>query len=456
MNKLLKYVITVLLALFLLSLQNLLYSQPMDYKKAMNDIMENYLPDYPAPAIKAFEQLFSDVDVDELPAEVSFLYHYYYGSILAENHPDTAIAYLTKARIIASSNRKIGIRCVEALNAEKYLADLYRAKHSDESVAAAMCLYSDIITVGISLLKDSDVCGLVILSMIELAKLGVEFWKDPDWVEKIWIQVRDLALEINDGSYYSFYVLSVLKYYCDLGNYDTALSFMEDAKNKDMLQVDASSFCQYIRDIKVLLSQSEAFKMSDDIHSLDYWRNKLDIAILSTVLCTKSKSISLLQEVEQGLISDNLTESYEYAKVLYVLSNNTSEWPELAEGYFIKQINILDSMPKFFVYTTDVEVFNTLGVCQMKQGRYAEAQVNYCKALQCLERDSEFKDSQGYKEVMAIIYHNLGRNLFFLGEYKKSQEHFTASISIQKETGGEVLPKTQIYLSETMEHIKEN
>lgn len=61
MNKLLKYVITALFALFLLSLQNLLYSQSMDYKEALNDIGDNYLPDYPDPVIKVFEQYIYDV-----------------------------------------------------------------------------------------------------------------------------------------------------------------------------------------------------------------------------------------------------------------------------------------------------------------------------------------------------------------------------------------------------------
>lgn len=123
--------------------------------------------------IKAFDSLFAGINVDELPAKTSFLYYYYYGRCLEEIDPDDAILYLTQARTIASSNRDVGIQCFEALDAEKALADLYLAQGTEESKAAAMLLYNDIITVGISLLKDSDIFGLVIMSMIEQAKMGV-------------------------------------------------------------------------------------------------------------------------------------------------------------------------------------------------------------------------------------------------------------------------------------------
>lgn len=418
--------------------------------------MDNYLSDYPQPTIKAFDSLFAETNVDELPAKTSFLYYYYYGRCQEEVEPDDAIIYLTQARKIASSNLDVGIRCFKALDAEKALADLYLAQGTDESKATAMLLYNDVITVGISLLKDSDIFGLVIMSMIEQAKMGVKTWLDSGWVEKMWIQVRDLALELNDSTYYSYYILSVLKYYCDIGEYDTALSFVEDAKNKDILQINASSFCQHILNIKSLISKEETLKATYGVHSLEYWANKLEIATLSTALCTEEKSTKLLQEVEQGLADNNLTQSYEYAQVLFLLANQTMSNPVIAENYLSRQISVLKTTPMFFIYTTDTEVYNSLGVCQMKQCNFTDAQTNYTNALNCLERDSEYSNSSGYKNLQATVYHNVGRNLFYLGKYKESVDYFNKSISLQEEVTGTVMPKTRVYLSEAIGQLKVN
>lgn len=456
MTKTMHFARIALAVLLLLSWSNRLLAQPLDYHKAMEEIMDNYLSDYPQPTIKAFDSLFAGINVDELPAKTSFLYYYYYGGCLEEIDPDDAILYLTQARKIASSSRDVGIRCFEALDAEKALADLHLAQGTDESKAAAMFLYNDVITVGISLLKDSDIFGLVIMSMIEQAKMGVKTWLDPGWVEKMWIQVRDLALELNDSTYYSYYVLSVLKYYCDIGEYDTALSFMEDAKNKDILQINASSFCQHILNIKSLIPKEETLKATYGVRSLEYWANKLEIATLSTALCTEEKSTKLLQEVEQGLADNKLTQSYEYAQVLFLLANQTMSNPAIAEKYLSRQINVLKTTPNYFIYTTDIEVYNSLGVSQMKQGKYADAQTNYTNALNCLERDSEYSNSPGYKNLQAIVYHNVGRNLFYLGKYKESVDYFNKSISLQEEVTGTVMPKSRVYLSEALGQLKVN
>ena len=456
MTKTMHFARIALAVLLLLSWSNRLLAQPLDYHKAMEEIMDNYLSDYPQPTIKAFDSLFAGINVDELPAKTSFLYYYYYGRCLEEIDPDDALLYLTQARKIASSNRDVGIQRFEALDAEKALADLYLAQGTEESKAAAMLLYNDIITVGISLLKDSDIFGLVIMSMIEQAKMGVTIWLDSGWVEKIWIQVRDLALELNDGTYYSYYVLNVLNYYCDLGEYDTALSFMEDAKNKDILQVDASSFCQHILKTKSLLSKNETLEATFGVHSLEYWANKLELATLSTALCSEEKSTKLLQEVEQGLVDNKLTQSYEYAQALFLLSNQTMSSPAIAEKYLSQQIYILNTRPEYFIYTTDIEVYNSLGVCQMKQCKYTDAQTSYTNALNCLERDSDYSDSPGYKNLQAIVYHNVGRNLFYLGKYKESVDYFNKSISLQEEVTGTVMPKSRVYLSETLGQLKVN
>ena len=443
----------VLFVLILSGWSSLSSAQPLDYGKAMDDIMESYISDYPEPTIKAFDKLFAGTNVDELPATTRFFYYYYYGNCIADSDPDDAIEYLTQARTVAYSFPEVGIRNSFALDAERGLADLYMAKGTEEYVALAMLLYNDIITVGISLLDNPDIGGLVVQSLIEEAKLGVKIWEDPEWVKKIWIQARDLALELNQGNYYSYYILSVLKYYCDLGDYDTALSFMEDAKNKEILEIDASSKIKYIQDTKQLLSQTESIISSKGNHSLEYWTNQLEIATLSTAICSEEKSVSLLQEVENGLVANGLTESYEYAQVLFLLSNNTFKHPDIAEKYFIKQIEVLEKTPQFFAYITDTDVYNSLAVCQMKQGKYDEAQENYQRALTCLERDSSFSDQPGYKNVLATVYHNLGRNLYFLGNYKESVDYFTKSIALQEEVNGTIMPKTRIYMSESQDKI---
>lgn len=443
----------VLSGLLFLSCPNGLLAQPLDYDKAMDEIMAGFLQDYPEPTIKALDQLFAGSNVEELPAQTRFFYYYYYAGCLTDSHPDDAIEYFTQARKVAYSSRDVGIRNAYAIDAERALADLYLAKGTDEYVAGAMLLYNDIITVGISLLSNPDIGSLVVQSLIEEAKMGIKTWIDEEWVKKMWIQARDLALELNDGATYSYYLLAVMKYYCDLGDYDTALSFVEDAKNKDILQVNASSFCQHILDSKRLASQSESIKATKGIHSLDFWSNQLNIATLSTAICSEEKSFQLLQEVESGLIEHKLTDSYEYAQVLYFLSKIAFKRPEVAEQYFARQIDILETTPQFFAYITDIDVYNSLAVCQMKQGKYREAQGNYQKALTCLERDKTYSDQPGYKSILATVLHNIGRNLYFLGNYQKSVESLERSIVLQEEATGTVMPKTKVYLSESLSHI---
>lgn len=435
---------------------NFAHAQSVDFEKAMDDIMANHISDYPDPTIKALNQLFKDTEIAALPAETQFFYHYFYAGCLADNNADAAIEHFKQARKIAYLYPEVGIRNVFALDAEMSLADLYVSKETDEYRAMAMLLYNDIITVGVSLLGNTDVGGLVVQSLIEEAKMGVEVWLDEEWVKKMWIQARDLAIEINDGTYYSYYVLSVLKYYCDQGDYDTALAFMEDAKNKEILKVDAESYCQHISDIKGLLTQNEKLIRTKGVHSLEYWSNKLDIATLSTVLCSEKKSVTFLQEVEQGLIENSFIESYEYAKVLYLLSNITFSYPEKSEIYFAKQVNVLETSPQYFIYISDTELFNALAVCQMKQGKYSAAHENYQKSLYCLERDKAYSDQPGYKGTLATVYHNLGRNHYFMGEYQESIEYLTKSITLQEETSGQIMQKTKIYMSESLNCISKN
>jgi tetratricopeptide (TPR) repeat protein len=228
---------------------------------------------------------------------------------------------------------------------------------------------------------------------------------------------------------------------------------MEDAKNKEILEINASSFIKHIQDTKQLLSQTESIKSSKGNHSLEYWTNQLEIATLSTAICSEKKSVSFLQEVENGLVADDLTESYEYAQVLFLLSNNTYKHPDIAEKYFIKQIEVLEKTPQYFAYISDTDAYNSLAVCQMKQGKYDEAQENYQKALTCLERDASYSDQPGYKNVLATVYHNLGRNLYFLGNYKESVDYFAKSIALQEEVNGTIMPKTIVYMSESQDKI---
>ena len=68
----------VLFVLILSGWSSLSSAQPLDYGKAMDDIMESYISDYPEPTIKAFDKLFAGTNVDELPATTRFFYYYYY------------------------------------------------------------------------------------------------------------------------------------------------------------------------------------------------------------------------------------------------------------------------------------------------------------------------------------------------------------------------------------------
>ncbi len=238
--------------LLLSSWLNPVNAQPLDYDKAMGDIMTSHMPDYPESAIKAFDKLFSGTNVDDLPARTRFLYDYYYGNCLMGGSPDDAIEYFKRAWNVACSYPEVGIRNAWALDAEMSLADLYLAKGSDEYVAGAMLLYNDVITVGISLLDNPAVGALVVRALIEEAGMGVKMWFDEGWVRKIWIQARDIALELDDETICSYYVSCVLRYYCDLGDYDTALSFMEDAWNKGISKDDASSASEYARVLHLL------------------------------------------------------------------------------------------------------------------------------------------------------------------------------------------------------------
>lgn len=430
-------------------------AQSTDYDKAMDDILADYLSDYPEPSVKAFDRLFADVVIDDLPVLTQFLYHYYYGWFLEEKDPDAAIEHFQLARKIATSDREVGIRNALAMDAEMALADLYAARGTDEYRAAAVILYNDIITVGISLVEDQEVGGLVVSALIKQAKMGVGVWMDEEWVKKIWTQARDLAMEINDGTFYSYYVLGVLHHYCDMGEYDTAMSFMQDAKNKEILMVDAASYCQYISDIKKLLKADRELLTSKGNKSLDYWSNRLGIAAISTVLCSDGRSIELLQEVERGLTENDLTESYEYAQVLHLLSNSTLDHPEVSEQYFVKQVKLLETAPRYFVYLLDTDLFNYLAVCQMKQGKYSEAQENYQKALACLERDAAYSDQPGYKSTLAIVYHNIGRNLYFLGKYEESVGYFSKSVTLQEEANGSVMQKTRVYMAESIDGVSD-
>lgn len=429
-------------------------AQPIDYGKAMDEIMSNHIDDYPEASIRAINKLFEGVNIDGLPAETQFFYYYYLGGCCSEaNLDDDAISYFTEARKIAYSNPDVGIRNAYAIDAEGQLADLYMSKSTEEYRALALLLYNDIITVGISLIKNPDIGLFVVQALIEEAKAGVAMWKDPEWVKKIWIQVRDLALEINDSTAYSYYVLNVLNYYCDIGEYDIALNFMEDAKNKEILELNASAYCDWINETKVYIAQRDALKTSKGVNSLDYWKNALEIATRATALCSNSISTRMLQEVEVGLKQDNLTASYQYAQVIMLLANQTFENPTVAERYFIEQVNILNNTPQYFIYTTDIETYSALGICQMRLGKYNEADANFKKALACLERDVASADMPGYKQYQYTTYHNMGRNLYFLKNYEASIEYLKKAIELQESVTGSALPKTKIYLAESLESI---
>ena len=429
-------------------------AQSIDYDKAMDDIMSNHIKDYPEASIRAINKLFEGVNINSLPAETQFLYYYYLGGCYSEaNRDDDAIQYLTEARKIAYSNREVGIRRADALDAEGQLADLYMLKNTEESRAEALLLYNDIITVGVFLIKNPGVGLSVVMALIEEAKAGVARWKDPEWVKKIWIQARDLAIEINDSTAYSYYVLNVLNYYCDLGEYDTALSFMEDAKNKEILRLDASAYCKWINETKRYITQRDVLKTSKGVSSLDYWQNELEIATMSTALCSNDVALKMLQEVETGLKRYQFTASYQYAQVIRFLVTQTLTNPTVGERYLMEEVNILTHTPQFFVYTTDSYTYNALGFCQIRLGKYSEAAESYRKALACLERDIASADLLGYKQLQCTIYHNIGRNLFYMGNYEESIAYLKKSIELQENMSGSASPKTKIYLAESLEYI---
>lgn len=432
-------------------------AQSVNYDKAMDDIMSSHLDDYPNATIKALNALFDGVDIDKLPAETNFFYHYYYGMCLSEdNQIDDAIWHLTKARTIANSNYEVGIRNVYALDVEGRLVDLYMSQDTEEGRATALLLCNDLIAVGISLIENPGIGLFVVRALVEEAKAGVDMWKDPEWVKKIWIQARDLAIEINDSTAYSYYILGVLKYYCDIEEYDTAISFMEDAKNKEILELDATAYYNWINETKNYITQRETLKTLKGVYSLDYWDNELEIATRATVLCSKNVAITKLQEVENGLKQNNLSESYQYAQVIMLLANIMIDDAVIAEQYFLEQVKILNHTPQYFIYMTDVEAYNSLGVCQMRLGKYSEADVNFKKALACLEQDAVDADLPGYKNILAIVCHNMGRNLYFLKDYHSSIDFLQKAISLQENITGSASPKTKIYMSESLKFISRN
>ena len=92
----------------------------------------------------------------------------------------------------------------------------------------------------------------------------------------------------------------------------------------------------------------------------------------------------------------------------------------------------------------------------MKLGRYSQAQENYQKAMSCLERDKEYSDTPGYKQILYTVLHNLGRNHYFLGNKREAVEYLKRSIKIQEEANGTIMPKTKVYLSEALGQLIEN
>ena len=446
-----------LLILIILFFCNISYSiaQSIDYDKAMDDIMSNHIDDYPEASIRAINKLFEGVNIEELSAGTQFFYYYYLGGCYSEAHrDDDAIQCFTEARNIASSNSEVGIRNVYALDAEGQLANLYMSKDTEESRALALLLYNDIITVGISLIEDSHIGLFVVQALIEEAKAGVATWWDPEWVKKIWLRARDLAIEINDSTAYSYYVLNVVKYYCDLGEYDTAINFIEDAKNKEILTLDASSHCDWINKIKNYIALRDELKKSKGLTSMDYWSNEFWIAVASVVLCSNEVAIKMLQDVEMGLKHNNLTNSYEYAQTIHLLADLTMDTPGVCEPYLIEQVNIMSNTPQYYYnIVADVQIYNALGVCQMNLGKYRDADTNLKKALAYLERDIASADLPGYKQYQFATYHNMGRNLFYMGNYEESIAYLKKSIELQKSLTGTVSPKTRIYMEESLECI---
>lgn len=430
-------------------------AQSINYNKAMDDIMANHIDDYPEASIRAFDKLFEDVNIVSLPAETQFFYYYYLGGCYYDaKQDDNAITYLSNARNIAYSNYELGIRNKYVLDAEYCLADLYISKDTYEYRALAWLLYNNTITIGVSLIEHDSYNGnLVVMALVEQAKMGVEFWWDAEWVKKIWLRARDLAIEINDSTAYSYYVINVVKYYCDLGEYDTALSFMEDAKNKEILEIDASSYIDWINKIKNYIALRDELKKSKGLTSMDYWSNEFWIAGASAVLCSNEVAIKILQDVEVGLKHNNLTNSYEYAQTIHLLADLTVDMPQVAETYLIEQISIFNTTPEYYNSILEVDLYNQLGGCQLQLGKYTDAYCTYNKALKCLEQYSDFADMPGYKNDLAVIYHNIGRVLYFLKDYSTSIDFFERSIAIQEEANGSVWPKTRVYLSEVLDYI---
>ena len=139
-----------------------------------------------------------------------------------------------------------------------------------------------------------------------------------------------------------------------------------------------------------------------------------------------------------------------------LLANIMIDDAVIAEQYFLEQVKILNHTPQYFIYTTDVETYSSLGVCQMRLGKYSEADANLKKALACLEQDAVDADLPGYKNILAIVCHNMGRNLYFLRDYHSSIDFLQKAISLQENITGSASPKTKIYMSESLKFISGN
>jgi tetratricopeptide (TPR) repeat protein len=224
---------------------------------------------------------------------------------------------------------------------------------------------------------------------------------------------------------------------------------MKDAENKDISQVDIPLYIKSISEIKDLLKNRDILKISKGIGSLDYWTNEVEIATKAMALCSQEVANKIATETASGLEQYNLTESYEYSQILHVLTQINHKYPAKVLPYCLKQINIITKTPQFFIYTHEAEAYNLLAVNQMKLKDYKHAEVNYKNALKyLLERDLHYSNSAGYKNLLATIYHNIGRNYYFLQDYQNSIEYLTKSVSIQMELNGSVWPKTERYLYE--------
>lgn len=413
-----------------------------------------FIPDYTEPTIRALDELFDGVNIDDLPPYTQFTYYRYYGSCLADRNPQKAVDYLRQARKIARSNSEVGVTNIQYLDGLNILANLCTNIGTNESKAAGVLFHNEVISIGISWFRETEIGGIVISSLIEQAKAGTSFWNDAEWVEKLWMRARDLALELNDATYYSLYVIGVMNYYCDLEEYDKALSFLNDAINKEILLIDAKAFNQLILDVKKHISLREQLKSTYGISSIEHWKNELEIATFSYAICSDQVAFKRLQEVEEGLRDNNLTNTYEYSQVIYLLSDFNDIDARIVEKYQLTQIEILNTTPHLFIYAPDFHAYNSLGATQLKLGRYIEAEANFRRAIDRLTLDPKVAELPGYKEVEEIIYHNLGRTLYFLKDYNSSKDYLEKSITIQKSITGSPSLKSEVYLLETMEQIK--